>query len=44
MDRLQTILINPQFFIGDDDQANWLQHGDEYKDVKVLKKEVIDGE
>lgn len=43
MDRLQTILINPSFFKGVDQEANWLQHGDEYQDIKILSKETIDG-
>ncbi len=43
LDRLQTILINPQFFVGNDLEANYLQHGDEYKDIKVLSKETING-
>lgn len=35
IDRIQTILINPEFFIGVDEQANWLQHGDEYEGIRV---------
>lgn len=34
LDRVQTILINPNFFIGRDDQAFWLQHGNEYQEIK----------
>lgn len=35
IDRVQTILINPQFFVGDDSQAAWIQHGDEYEDIRI---------
>ena len=41
LDRVQTILINPQFFANDDEQANWLQQGDEYKEIKVPTKKDI---
>lgn len=41
IDRVQTILINPQFFNNDDEQANWLQHGDEYAEIKVPRKKDI---
>lgn len=34
MDRVQTILINPNFFLGHDDKAFWLQHGNEYQEIK----------
>lgn len=44
MDRLQTVLINPDFFKGVDQEANWLQHGDEYQDIKILSKETINGD
>jgi hypothetical protein len=35
MDRLQTILINPQFFTDDDIEAIWLQHAAEYSAIAV---------
>ncbi len=35
LDRVQTILINPEFFIGADAKASWLQHGDEYQDIRI---------
>lgn len=41
IDRLQTILLNPDFFIGQDYQANYLQHGDEYQDIVIPTKEHI---
>jgi len=41
LDRVQTILINPLFFKNDDTQANWLQQGDDYKQIKVPRKRDI---
>lgn len=35
IDRLQTVLINPDFFTGNDIQALWLQHGEEYQNIKL---------
>ena len=35
MDRVQTILINPQFFTDDDMEALWLQHAAEYSAIAV---------
>lgn len=34
-DRIQTILINPNFFTADNLQALWLQHGEEYQNIKL---------
>ena len=35
MDRVQTILINPQFFTDDDMEAVWLHHAAEYSAIAV---------
>lgn len=35
MDRIQTVLINPSFFQDDEVQALWLQHGEEYQDIRL---------
>lgn len=35
IDRTQTVLINPSFFMDDNIQALWLQHGDEYKNIQL---------
>lgn len=35
MDRMQTALINPSFFTDKEIQALWLQHGDEYQNIKL---------
>lgn len=35
LDRIQTILINPTFFMDDNIQALWLQHDFEYQDIKL---------
>lgn len=35
IDRLQTVLINPDFFRDDEVQALWLQHGEEYQNIKL---------
>lgn len=35
LDRIQTILINPTFFTDDNLQALWLQHGEEYQNIKL---------
>ena len=35
IDRMQTILINPDFFRDDEIQALWLQHGEEYQNIKL---------
>ena len=40
-DRMQTVLINPDFFKGDDKQANWLQHGEAYKEIKIPPKDEL---
>lgn len=34
-DRLQTVLVNPTFYTSDNLQALWLQHGNEYQDIKL---------
>lgn len=41
-DRLMTILINPQFFVGADQEALWLQHGNEYDEIKIPMLKVVD--
>lgn len=41
LDRYQTILINPTFFVGADHRANWLQHGEEYQTISVPPKNEI---
>lgn len=41
IDRMQTVLVNPDFFKGDDSQANWLQHGESYAEIKVPPKEEL---
>lgn len=35
VDRVQTILINPDFFTDENVQALWLQHGEEYQNIKL---------
>jgi len=35
LDRMQTALVNPEFFKDDDIQALWLQHGEEYQNIKL---------
>lgn len=35
LDRMQTVLINPDFFTDKNIEAIWVQHGYEYKDIKV---------
>lgn len=35
LDRIQTVLINPAFFTQDNLQALWLQHGEEYQNIKL---------
>lgn len=35
IDRIQTVLINPAFFRDDEVQALWLQHGEEYQNIKL---------
>lgn len=35
LDRMQTILINPDFFRDDEVQALWLQHEEEYQNIKL---------
>lgn len=35
IDRMQTVLINPDFFRDDEIQALWLQHGDQYQNIKL---------
>lgn len=41
LDRYQTILINPTFFRGADERANWLQHGEQYQTISVPPKEEV---
>lgn len=35
LDRIQTVLINPDFFTDENVQALWLQHGEEYQNIKL---------
>ena len=35
IDRMQTVLVNPEFFREDEIQALWLQHGEEYQNIKL---------
>lgn len=35
LDRMQTVLINPDFFRDDEIQALWLQHGEEYQNIQL---------
>lgn len=35
MDRVQTVLINPDFFMDDNVDALWLQHGEDYQNIKL---------
>lgn len=35
LDRMQTVLINPDFFMEDNIEALWLQHGEEYQNIKL---------
>lgn len=35
LDRMQTTLINPDFFRDDDIKALWLEHGEEYQNIKL---------
>lgn len=35
VDRVQTVLINPDFFTDENVQAMWLQHGEEYQNIKL---------
>lgn len=35
MDRLQSVLVNPTFFRDDEIQALWLQHDEEYQNIKL---------
>lgn len=35
MDRVQTILINPEFFTDDDIEAIWLQHAAQYSAIAI---------
>ena len=35
LDRMQTALINPDYFRDDEVQALWLQHGEEYQNIKL---------
>lgn len=35
IDRVQTILINPEFFSSDDIEAVWFQHGDQYDGIQI---------
>lgn len=35
MDRVQTILLNPDFFRESEAEAIFFQHGDEYKDLSI---------
>ena len=44
LDRVQTILINPDFFTGDDIQAIWLQHAAAYAPIQIPVLKDDDGE
>jgi len=35
LDRMQTVIINPSFFTDQDIQALWLQHGEQYQNIKL---------
>ena len=35
IDRMQTVLINPDFFRDDEVQALWLQHDEEYQNIQL---------
>lgn len=35
MDRVQTVLINPNYFTDKEVQALWLIHGDDYQNIKL---------
>jgi hypothetical protein len=35
LDRIQTIIINPEFFTADDIEAIWLQHAAEYAPIQI---------
>lgn len=35
IDRIQTVLVNPTFFHDNEIEALWLQHGDEYQNIKL---------
>lgn len=35
IDRIQTTLINPTFFTDSEIQALWLQHGEQYQNIKL---------
>ena len=44
IDRMQSVLVNPDFFREDEIQALWLQHGEEYQNIKLpLNVGVHDG-
>lgn len=42
IDRIQTILLNPEFFSADDIEALWLQHSNQYQEIKIPM--LVDGE
>ena len=35
LDRMQSVLVNPEFYRDDEIQVYWLQHGDEYQNIKL---------
>lgn len=35
LDRMQTVIINPSFFTDENVQALWLQHDEEYQNIKL---------
>lgn len=35
LDRFQTVILNPTFFRDDEIQAFWLQHSEEYQNIKL---------
>lgn len=39
LDRMQTILINPEFYKDDDIEGYFYQHGDEYGGIKLVALE-----
>lgn len=43
MDRVQTILLNPDFFTDKDIEAIWLQHSAEYAHIQIPVLEDDDG-
>lgn len=35
IDRIQSVLVNPDFYTDENIQALWLQHGEEYQNIKL---------